>query len=192
MKTKILKTALLFGTAIILLSFDLPSDWFKAGNSPKSYEMGIDKGVGKDSKNAGTIKSIETNIKGFGTLMQECHADKYLGKRVKMTGYVKSENVIDWAGLWLRIDKANSTEHLALDNMQDRAIKGTTEWTKYEIVLDVPENASLLAYGALLNGTGQIWFDNISFEIVGDSEKTSAPIKKDRIPVEPRNLGFEK
>lgn len=190
----ILKGFLLLGTTLALLSFDLPTGWFAAGSKPKSYEMGIDKGVGHDGKNAATIKSIDKKIDGFGTLMQQSKPDKYLGKRIKMTGFVKSENVVNWAGLWFRVDKANSQQSLSFDNMGDRPIKGTTEWTKYEIVLDVPSNASLIAYGALLNGKGQIWFDSITIEIVDNTVPTtdSKNGKKSATQDEPTNLDFEK
>jgi hypothetical protein len=78
--------------------------------------------------------------------------------------------------------------------MGDRPIKGTTSWTKYDIVLDVPDNASQIAYGALLEGTGQIWFDNIAIEIVDDSVPTTGfqNGKKSAKQNEPTNLDFEK
>jgi hypothetical protein len=194
MKKSILKSVLLVGVAVALLSFDKPTGWFNAGSKPKSYEMGIDKGAGQDGKNAATIKSIEKKIKGFGTLMQQSKPDKYLGKRVRMTGFVKSENVTDWSGLWLRVDQTGSQQPLSFDNMSDRPIKGTTGWTKYEIVLDVPTNASLMAFGALLHGTGQIWFDNITFEVVGNDVPTtgSGNRKESATRDEPTNLDFEK
>ena len=194
MAKSILKSFLLFGIAVALFSFDLPSSWFKAGNKPNSYDMGIDKAAGQDGKNAATIKSIDKKIDGFGTLMQQCKPDKYIGKRVKMSGFVKTENVTTWAGLWLRVDQSGSNKPLSFDNMGDRPIKGTTDWTKYEIELDVPSNSSLIAYGALLAGTGQIWFDNITFEIVGDNVPTlgSVNAKKSAIQDEPTNLDFEK
>lgn len=174
-------------------SFDLPNGWFIAGNNPNSYKMGIDKTMGKDGKNAATIKSAKKKIKGFGTLMQMCKADKYKGKKVKMSGSMKSENVKDWAGFWLRVDGA-SGECLAFDNMQDRSVKKTTDWTNYEITLNVSEGASNLAYGALLSGTGQIWFDNITFEIVGNAEKTTDTKDNSKTGMleEPMNLDFEK
>lgn len=180
--------------SVLLMSFDLPASWFKAGSKPKSYEMGVDKETKHDGINSATIKSIDKKIDGFGTLMQQCKPDKYLGKRIKKTGFVKSEDVKNFAGLWLRVDQEGSQEPLSFDNMYNRPIKGTTEWTMYQIILDVPENASLIAYGALLNGTGQIWFDNISFEIVDDTVKTTGTLKSKRviIPNEPSNLNFEK
>lgn len=192
MTTNFLKSILLAGTLFILFSFDLPTGWFKAGSKPQSYEMGVDKGAGQSGNNAATIQSKDSNIDGFGTLMQQCHPDKYLGKRVRMSAYVKSKDVASWAGLWLRVDQEGSNQSLSFDNMQSRPIKGTSEWKKYEIVLDVPSNASLLAYGALLNGTGQIWFDNVSFEIVDKSVPTT-DLKKENAATKsnPVNLDFE-
>jgi len=194
MKTNFLKSVLIIGTTLALLSFDLPSGWFYAGSKPLSYEMGIDKGAGQSGKNAATIKSKDLKIDGFGTLMQQCRPDKYLGKRVRMTGYVKSENVTSWAGLWLRVDQSGSQQALSFDNMENRPIKGTTGWKKCEIVLNVPTNASLIAFGALLSGTGQIWFDNITFEIVDNSVQTTdnKNIKDPATQSVPTNLDFEK
>lgn len=198
MTKNILKSALLIATAVAFFSFDLPEGWFKAGDRPGSYDMGIDKGAGQDGKNAATIKSIDAKINGFGTLMQNCLPAKYIGKRVRMSGFLKTKDVSDWSGFWLRIDQANTTEILSFDNMhdgaKDRSVKGTTGWTKYDIVLDVPAAASNLAYGALLSGTGQIWFDNIKFEIVDNTVPLTG--KEWNSPkasqTEPVNLDFEK
>lgn len=195
MTTKILKCALLAVTTVALLSFNLPKGWFKAGSDPDKYEMSIDKGAGQDGKNAASIKSTDNNIKGFGTLMQNCSPTKFAGKRVRMTGLLKSKDIQSYAGFWLRVDAADSKQPLSFDNMFDRLIKGTTEWKKYEIVLDVPPNASNIAYGVLLNGTGQVWFDSMNFEIVDNSVPlTGKPIeqmKKQSIPDVPENLDFE-
>lgn len=190
--TNTFKTFAAISIVLTLLAFDVPKDWFIAGSLPKSYDMGTDKGAGQNGQNAATIKSNKKKINGFGTLMQNCLPDKYRGKRVRMSGYVKSENVKGWAGLWLRIDSEKSGETLGFDNMGDRSITGTTEWKKYEIVLDVPMKATNLAYGALLYSTGQIWFDNLSFEIVDDTVpltgKNEAALKPNP---EPQNLNFE-
>ena len=196
MTRQIIKGALIFGLALILYSFTTPSGWFKAGSSPKSYYMGIDKNIGQNGKNSATIKSKEKKIKGFGTLMQDCLPDQFLGKRVRMSGYLKTENVTDWSGFWFRIDSKESNRPLGFDNMHDgkndRSIKGTTDWTKYEIVLDVPLESSNLAYGALLVGRGQIWFDNITFEVVNENVPTTGEQKEFLTPLKsPANLDFE-
>jgi len=54
------------------------------------------------------------------------------------------------AGFWLRIDgKENPKQQLGFDNMNNRPVKGTTDWKLYQIVLDVPENSGLINFGAL-------------------------------------------
>lgn len=195
--TKNLKSVLLIAITVTLFSFDLPTGWFKAGSAPGSYDMGIDKGAGQDGKNAATIKSIDKEIDGFGTLMQNYLPDNYLGKRVRMSGMVKTKDVADWAGLWFRIDQKGSPKSIGFDNMhdgkKDRSIKGTTEWSKYEIVLDVPVRATNMAFGALLAGTGQLWFDNLKFEIVDSTVPTTGEGNEISVPYkEPINLDFEK
>ena len=185
---KMLTSVILIGLTTVFFSFDLPEGWFKAGSKIKSYDMGIDKGAGQDGKSVATIKSIDKKIDGFGTLMQNSSPQKFLGQRIRMTGFVKSKDVKERAGLWFRVDQTNSRQSLAFDNMYDRPITGTTDWKAYEIVLDVPLNASKLAYGALLSGTGQIWFDKIDFVIV-DSTIATTGRKENKEPV---NLNFEK
>jgi hypothetical protein len=56
---------------------------------------------------------------------------------------------------------------LAISNMQDRPIKGTTDWTKYDVVLDIPEDGVDIAFGAWIEETGQISFDDFHFEVAG-------------------------
>lgn len=166
MNNKLLKIIFLSSIILSFLSFDLPSEWIKGGSHRDSYQMGIDTSDSRNGKHTSTIKSIEKDIDGFGTLMQISLPNEYLGKRIRMSGYIKSKEVADWAGLWLRVDHPKTKKPIAFDNMYDRSITGTTDWTKYEIVLDVSKNASKIAYGALLVGTGQIWFDDIAFEVV--------------------------
>lgn len=180
--------------SMVFLSFELPTGWFKSGSLPKSYDMGIDIGAGEDGKNAATIKSIDKAIDGFGTLMQTCRPDKFVGKRVKLIASIKTASAVDGAYLWFRVDQCKAEEPLSFDNMYDRPISGTTDWHRYEIVLDVPNNASLLAYGVMLQSTGQVWFDNITFEIVDDTIPTTGSIngKKSPMKTEPVNLDFEK
>lgn len=185
-----------------LMSFEFPAGWFRGGTAWESYEIGIDKGAGQNNGNAATIKSIEKEIKGYGWLMQSCLPGKYLGKRVRMSGYMKTRDVSDWAEFFFSVyEKVSAYEKdrpngpLAIDNMHDagvdRSVKGTTDWKKYEIVLNVPDNASDLEYGAFLQGTGQIWFDNITFEIVDNSVPTTGEQNIHRsIPYEPTNLDF--
>lgn len=160
--------------------------WFLAGNKPKSYSISLDKSVYKTGGSSASLESIDKKIEGFGTLMQTCSAADYLGKRIKMTAYIKSQKVSQWAGMWLRVD-SKAQKVLSFDNMQNRPIKGDNDWTLYEIVLDVPEESGTLNFGVLLSETGKVWLDNVSFVVVDKLEPKTA---KENLLTKPSNLDF--
>ena len=147
--------------------------WEKQGNSPDKYETRFDKKNQHDGKKALTIKSVAPILEDYGTLVKTIVPGEYAGKRIRMTGYIKTSEVIGWAGLSIRTEKDGGDQALTFDNMQKRPVKGTTDWTKYELVLDVPANATAITFGAMLNGPGQIWFDILDFEVVDKSTPTT-------------------
>ncbi|GLV60682.1 hypothetical protein KDH_75010 [Dictyobacter sp. S3.2.2.5] len=157
--------------------------WLLSGDHAESYESGVEEQG--DGKNSGYLRSKETWSEGFGTLMQSFTAGEYCGKRLRYSALVRTEDVEDWAGLWLRADGPQQ-RMLAFDNMQKRPITGTIDWRRYDIVLDVPQECSKLAFGILLQGPGQVWISDIQFTIVeADTPPTSPPPSN-----QPTNLDF--
>jgi hypothetical protein len=167
----------------------LPLGWFAAGARPSDYDMTIDKGVTHEGRAAGLLRAKGTPG-GFGTLMQTFSAERYRGKRVRMSAWAKAESVDRWAGLWMRVDAENK-QRSTFDNMQRRPIKGTVAWKRYEVVLDVPSDALRIAFGVLLDGVGAVWVDDFRFEEVDDSVPTTDLVHGSSVPLAPRNLGFE-
>jgi hypothetical protein len=167
----------------------LPNGWFKAGDHPQNYEVGIDTAVKHSGSASAYIKFIGDKAEGFGTLMQAFKPDKYGGKRVRMSAWMKTENA-DSAQLWMRVDGEEKMP-LAFDNMNNRAVKGTTEWKRYEITLDVPESAVAIAFGVLVAGKGQAWVDDFQFEVVGKDVPTTNMPSPGKMNEGPVNLNFE-
>lgn len=167
-----------------------PKGWFVAGSHRREYVASVDRESRHTGKASAHFESAVLKTGGFGTLMQVFQADAFRGKRVKLSGYARSRNVQDWAGLWMRVDGPGG-KSLAFDNMQDRPIKGTSDWTKYEIVLNVPAQAEQIAYGILLTGRGDVWMDDLKFEVVGDATTATADSKVGKVPEAPLNLDFE-
>ena len=182
MQKIILMTAMLLVGLITKLSaqnngtFKTIKDWTYWQPASADYEMALEKNSESTNRDVFTIKSVKSNINDFGTLMKKTTTNLYRGKTVKMTGYIKSAKVKSWAGLWMRVDYYSDAV-LAFDNMHKRPVKGTTEWTKYEIVLFVPLEATSISYGVLLNGTGQIWLKDVTLKIVQDSIAETGPNK---------------
>src|SRR5262245_5038888 len=119
----LIAAAVIFGLTAGSQADDYPRDW---GGGGQGYELRLDKNEKHGGKASGFIRSVDPpDANSFGTFTQAFRADDYRGKRVRMTAYAKSKDVEGWAGLWLRID-GKEKFGLAFDNMQDRAIKGTT------------------------------------------------------------------
>jgi AraC family transcriptional regulator len=121
--------------------------------------------------------------------MQDVKAVLMRGKRIKMSAYLKAEDV-RWAALWMRVDGPEGIM-LGFDNMADRPVKGTHDWRKYEVVLDVAEASIQVAFGVLLAEQGRVWADDFEFEEVGDDVATTDLLKGMPVAPGPVNLGFE-
>jgi hypothetical protein len=121
--------------------------------------------------------------------MQQISASDYLGKRVRLRAWVRSQDVEAWAGMWMRVDKDQTM--LAFDNMQNRPIKGTQSWRQCEVVLDVPNDATGIFFGVLLSGPGEIWINDVSFEVVGKEVPVTSQLPQAHtLPARPTNLKF--
>lgn len=167
-----------------------PSGWFLAGSKPGNYNTGVDKETINNRQPNAFLRSTASSTEGFGTLMQSINAPSYAGKRVRLRTWVKSQEVADWAGVWMRVDKDKTA--VAFDNMQNRPVKGTQSWNMYDVVLDVPQDATGISFGILLSGTGEVWLNDVTFEIVAeDVPVTAAPlVQRTKLPDHPMNLNF--
>ncbi len=168
---------------------EVPSGWLVSGSDPKSYEIGLDHNVSYTGRSSAYIKEM-ASTNGFATLMQSFQADLYRGKRIRLSAYVKSADVKKYAGLWMRVDAKTNTS-VAFDNMFDRPIKGTSDWTRYEVVLDVPEEAVGISLGVNLQGPGMVWSDDFEFGVVDTSVPVTGRKIQRQLPKLPVNLDFE-
>lgn len=153
-----------------------PAGWFLAGSHREDYVARIDTETVHAGSGSAMISNAQATPGGFGTLMQEFDAADYWAQRLRYSAWVKTENTDGGVTLWMRIDGQLERQMLGFDNMGDREPVGsTTEWTKYEIVLDVPPEASrLIALGIIFSGTGRAWIDDVVVEEVGDDVETTS------------------
>jgi len=89
----------------------------------------------------------------------------FAGGTLEWRGFLRTEDVSDFAGLWMREDKDGAS--VEFDNMQARKLKGTTDWTEYSVTLPVHEGAQQVVVGALMSGTGKAWADNLELLVDG-------------------------
>jgi tetratricopeptide (TPR) repeat protein/predicted Ser/Thr protein kinase len=164
--------------------------WLTGGSHPEDYKMAVDPTITHGGQGSAHIESIVPKPGGFATMMQNLKADAYRGKRLRMTGYVRSQDVKGWASPWMRIDGAHQ-EPLDLDSMQTFPIKGTSDWQKLEIAMYVPESAQNIAFGLTLTGAGQVWMGDLDFAVVGKDVPTTGLKPNEGASPAPVNPGSE-
>jgi hypothetical protein len=165
------------------------SGWFLAGNGPSHYRISTD----SETKHGGVASACLTAVEDpgdmFGTLMQSIAAGDYRDKRVRLSAFVRTHSVSGWTGVWMRVDREQG-EIASFDNMRDRPIKGTTDWAKYEVVLDVPHDAKTINFGVLQTGPGKTWLDDVALDTV-DHSVAVTDIGAERVNAAPTNLDFD-
>ncbi len=148
----------------------LPLNWFEWG---KGYEITTDSVTVHTGKKSIRLKPGTNMETAFGCAVTEIPAHYGTGSIV-LTGYLKTENVDGYAGLIMRIDGENGA--LRFDNMNARGVKGTSDWKKYSIDLDLPEQAKAIYVGVIMKGSGVVWADNFHVSINGADVATLSPI----------------
>ncbi len=169
-------------------SYRIPKGWFVTGDAPEKYAIGLDPDTKYKDSPCVTIQS-STEPTEFAALAQMIKADAYHNKRVQFSAVVRTVDVENRAALFMRVSGSNG-KMLAFDNMRNRAINGTTDWTHHAIVLDVEEEAETILFGVLLSMAGQVWMANVHLEVV-DQEVPSTNLLEDIIQFFPVNLGFD-
>lgn len=163
--------------------------WLLTGSHPESYTIKVDDEIFHTGTKSGYLGSTTAGVGQFGTLMQSFLATDWLGKRIKLSCYIKTNNATR-CGAWCRIDDKDDAV-LQFDNMDNRPITGTTDWNYYTIVLDVPMDAASIHFGVLLIGSGEVWLDGVQFiEVDRNVPTTHLLTELAKLPITPSNLDF--
>src|SRR5208283_1761094 len=109
-------------------SLDVPEGWTANETKLHEYRVGRDFGVVHSGKSSLFLRSLVARPTGSVKVVQSFIAKPYLGKRVRLTAFVKSEAVVRRAALDL----------VASFGAGSAKVTGTTPWKKYELVVDVP------------------------------------------------------
>lgn len=168
--------AALFALAIVLSPAAAqvpgsPADWHTIAVRGE-YRFGTDSDAraGSQGRVSATVVAATDFPEHAGLLQQSIRADHYRGRRVRLSGYLRTV-AADEARLWVRVDDDSGV--VGSDFMERRAVRGTSEWRRYALVVDVPRNARGLTFGVLLNGRGEIFVDDLALDVVGNDCPTT-------------------
>jgi hypothetical protein len=152
-----------------------PEKWLAVGG--QGFEL-CDNGVDAQLLKAGQRNlTIACSISAQSNLRQAFVAAPYWGKRVRFSGWIRTEKVEPpadlngqggGAGLYMSAtDSQNPTLHA-------NAI-GTTAWQYKELVMDIPRNSAYIPIGIALYGRGQVWGRDFKFEEVSLDTPVTTP-----------------
>jgi hypothetical protein len=111
------------------------------------------------------IRSTTAGTNSLGTALQLFPIELARGKHVRVSGWIKTDNVNGFAAIWWRVDGASGV--LSLDNMAQTGPRGTMDWAQYSFERDVSDAGQSITFGVFLAGTGTAWFDGLRIEING-------------------------
>jgi len=164
----------------------LPHGWHMSGSHRADYEAGLlPRTCAYEGKRLIRLRFRAAEPAGFGTVMQSIDATRYRGLRVRFSAVIRGQEIGNWAGIWLRVDSTKREK--VLDNMQDRPLRGTTDWTEAANVLDVGEDAASVHFGVLLGGAGAVDLAQPRFDVVGIDVPVT-PITRKPLAPEPQGL----
>lgn len=161
-----------------------------APESP-DHRASIDTKVSRTGRASLLIASSRASTGAFA-VRQSVKADRYRGRRIRLSGWVRPDASPDGAGLWLRVDMSNGD--YILDGMlglsgQDLATAKKSGWVRVDLVADIPADALGFAFGVRMRGEGRIWADDLSVGPVERSVRTNT-IERRRLPAAAREAGI--
>jgi erythromycin esterase-like protein len=139
----------------------------------------LDEALAGDDELAGKLRDLRQAVRdvaagpmggaqsAFGVATGTFPAEAAAGKKVRYSGWIRTENVENgFAGLWWRADLADGGIG-AFNNMADRGPRGTTDWQRFSVGLDIPAGTNNINFGVIMPGTGRAWFDELTIEVDG-------------------------
>jgi C-terminal processing protease CtpA/Prc len=161
----------------------LPAGWF-GGPSGTIF---ADKEIVHGGTWSARLERSTASTQDFSTITKAIPIT-FSGSQIEFRGYLKTEDVSGFTGLWMRED--GDTPGLAFDNMQKRGLNGTTGWTEYSITLPLHGDATQLFFGVLISGTGKTWADDLQI-LVDGKPMWEAPRRRERETVLSRDHDFD-
>jgi C-terminal processing protease CtpA/Prc len=90
------------------------------------------------------------------------------GTTIVLRGFIRTEDVSNYTALWMREDGDSAQGgSLAFATLQDKQIRGTTDWTEYSISVPVHAEAKQLFIGFFVAGSGKGWVDDLQLLVDG-------------------------
>ena len=101
----------------------------------------------------------------YGSVAQSVVAAPYVGKVARYSAWLKTRDASENGAVLTILVLANGAV-VSQNFMAEAPVKGSKGWTRYTITLPVPGNAERVEIGAMMQGKGSLWLDDVELEFV--------------------------
>ena len=151
-----------------------PTGW-KLESNVSNYNVSVDSINVKSGKYSIIIESMSDSSNSVVELYFTL-PENYQGKQIKLSGYVKTENVT--GEVLLAVINYPFGSHILKDT-----IHGTSNWKKYEVTAQLrPDITKEIIIAEGVSGKGKIWLDDFKITIDGKDIRKAKPYNPDFFP----------
>jgi len=156
------------------LDFEVEGLWKINQAAPAGFEFAYDGAVAYSGNRSLRIRNVGAQAPSFGDMTQWLPLEAVRGKHVRLSGYIKSENITRGytaalpeltAYVMLRVDGPPAVR--SASSAPVPGPWGTTDWRALVIEHDVSPDATGVLLDLLLTGDGTVWFDDLQLTIDG-------------------------
>jgi hypothetical protein len=138
--------------------------WSIQGKGEPAYAAEVDGDVVREGHP--TIRFHPTQDAGgaYATFMTTLEAAPFRGRRAHAIVYVRTQGVTVRGDAWLRVQGNDSPPDGPGMATSITRLSANAEFTRYELVVDVPVDAASVQLGVGLGGPGMLWMDGVTVE----------------------------
>jgi hypothetical protein len=134
-------------------------------NTGNSYTFTVDNNAPYSAPSSARIHRY--GLEDYGLLDQLVRTQPtWASKTARLSGALKTDNANDGGGALVIQTRLGDGSILTSNHMEDGRVKGTTAWKLYSVDVKIPNNAYHIRIGAMLDGGGTLWVDDLKLEII--------------------------
>jgi len=140
-----------------------PEGWFTFEHAIEpSYKFVIDTANPHTGSRSLRIDNYGPDV--YGAVAQSLDAFGYAGKTARFSGWLRTRETSE-GGAVLTLTALMSGATIAHNFMEQTPVKGTTPWQRYTIMLKIPAGTDRVEVGAMLQGKGSLWLDDVELAL---------------------------
>lgn len=140
---------------------DLPENW--SVKKVDGYGIAVTSKEKRNGQNALHIYN-NTGAGAFQSFSQKIEISADDIEKVSLNAYVKLKDVKSNIALWCQLWDSTGKQIGFYNSGQNGVLNGTADWQQLKMKMVVDSRVKSLFFGGYLSGTGEVWFDDFSFE----------------------------